>query len=178
MKQRDLRDIHPNRLVLSFGRIYKALLGLVAYHLAYPSFLIALIQRARGMKVANIWKVYFGYHVMIDSVHPELVEVEEHVWLARDVKIATHFNPTPVLKQVVGGKTTAKVIIKRGALVNMAAIILPGVTIGEGAMVGAGAVVTKDVPDWAFVAGNPARIVKYLKGGPKGKDAKEGKPMG
>ena len=40
-------------------------------------------------------------------------------------------------------------------------IILKGITIGRGAVVGAGSVVTKDVPDYAVVAGNPAKILKY-----------------
>ena len=44
----------------------------------------------------------------------------------------------------------------------MNCIILKGVTIGEGAIVGAGSVVTKDVPAWTVVAGNPARVVKKL----------------
>ena len=42
------------------------------------------------------------------------------------------------------------------------AIILKGVTIGEGAIVAAGSVVTKDVPDFTLVAGNPARVIKKL----------------
>jgi len=42
-------------------------------------------------------------------------------------------------------------------------IVLKGVTIGEGAIVGAGSVVTKDVPPWTVVAGNPAKVVKHLK---------------
>lgn len=53
------------------------------------------------------------------------------------------------------------VVIKNKAWIGFNAIILKGVTIGEGAIVAAGSVVTKDVPDYAVVAGNPARIVKY-----------------
>lgn len=53
-------------------------------------------------------------------------------------------------------------VVKRGASIGANATILPGITIGERAMVGAGAVVTKDVPDFAVVAGNPARILRYL----------------
>lgn len=49
------------------------------------------------------------------------------------------------------------------AWIGMNVIILKGVTVGEGAIVGAGSVVTKDVPAWTVVAGNPARVVKELK---------------
>lgn len=50
--------------------------------------------------------------------------------------------------------------VKRGASIGTSATILCGVTIGENAMVGAGSVVTRDVPDGAIVAGNPARMVR------------------
>ena len=53
------------------------------------------------------------------------------------------------------------VTIKEGAWIGFNAIIMKGVTIGKGAVVGAGSVVTKDVPDFAVVAGNPAQILKY-----------------
>jgi UDP-2-acetamido-3-amino-2,3-dideoxy-glucuronate N-acetyltransferase len=55
----------------------------------------------------------------------------------------------------------ARTLVKRGASIGANATILPGLTIGERAMVGAGAVVTRDVPPMAIVAGNPARIVGY-----------------
>ncbi|MRX11815.1 N-acetyltransferase [Pseudoduganella sp. FT25W] len=53
-------------------------------------------------------------------------------------------------------------VVEAGASIGGGATILPGVTIGAGAMVGAGAVVTRSVPPLAVVAGNPARILRYL----------------
>lgn len=54
-----------------------------------------------------------------------------------------------------------KTVVRRGASIGGNATILPGLTIGRGAMVGAGAVVTRDVPEFAIVVGNPARISGY-----------------
>ncbi|MGO4770957.1 DapH/DapD/GlmU-related protein [Flavobacterium sp. W22_SRS_FK3] len=56
----------------------------------------------------------------------------------------------------------AKVTIKNKVWIGFNSIILKGVTIGEGVIIGAGSVVTKDVPDWTIVAGNPARIVREI----------------
>ena len=53
-------------------------------------------------------------------------------------------------------------MIKQGATVGAGAVVLPGMTIGERAMVGAGAVVTKDVEPDTVVVGNPARVVRRL----------------
>lgn len=52
--------------------------------------------------------------------------------------------------------------VERGASIGANATILPGLTVGAGAFVAAGAVVTRDVPPRALVAGNPARIIRYL----------------
>lgn len=59
---------------------------------------------------------------------------------------------------------TAPIVVKRGAFVGARAFVLPGVTLGAGCIVGAMAVVTRDVPDGATVAGNPARILVRRKG--------------
>ena len=58
--------------------------------------------------------------------------------------------------------TLLPTLVKKGASIGANATILPGLTIGEGAMVGAGAVVTKDVPPRTLVVGNPARVVRAL----------------
>lgn len=56
----------------------------------------------------------------------------------------------------------AQTLVKRGASIGANATVLPGIVLGENCMVGAGAVVTRDVPDNAVVVGNPARIVRYI----------------
>ena len=55
-----------------------------------------------------------------------------------------------------------KTIIKKGASVGANATILPGITIGYNSIVGAGSVVTKDIPDNVIVAGNPAKIIRQI----------------
>jgi acetyltransferase-like isoleucine patch superfamily enzyme len=61
-------------------------------------------------------------------------------------------------------------LVKRGASIGSGATLLCGITIGERAIVGAGSVVTKDVPAGAIVAGNPARVIKWIPGlSPAGK---------
>jgi acetyltransferase-like isoleucine patch superfamily enzyme len=54
------------------------------------------------------------------------------------------------------------VLIKRGAWIGSGAIILPGVTVGIGSIIAAGAVVSRDIPDFSVAAGNPARVVSKL----------------
>jgi acetyltransferase-like isoleucine patch superfamily enzyme len=56
---------------------------------------------------------------------------------------------------------TAPVVVKDYVWIGRRVIILPGVTIGKGAIIGAGAVVSKDIPDYAIAVGNPAKVVKY-----------------
>ena len=69
-------------------------------------------------------------------------------------------NPDGTLK---GGEDWHKetVTVETGASLGAGAIILPGITVGKWALVGAGAVVTRDVPPYAIVAGNPAQIVGH-----------------
>lgn len=61
------------------------------------------------------------------------------------------------------GVAARPIIVKDKAWIGFKSIILKGVTIGEGAVVGSGSVVTKDVEDWTVVAGNPAVVIRKLK---------------
>jgi len=67
----------------------------------------------------------------------------------------------PIVAQGMAGRP---VTIGSDVWIGARAILLPGITIGDGAIIGAGAVVTHDVPNRAIVAGNPARLIRYRNG--------------
>lgn len=64
-------------------------------------------------------------------------------------------------RKILTFDNSPKTVIGHDVWIGRKAIIMPGVKVGNGAIVGAGAVVTKDVPDYAIVAGVPAKIIKY-----------------
>jgi len=88
------------------------------------------------------------------------IRLEDDVFIGPNVTFTN--DPFPRSKQYLD-KFTRTVVQKR-ASIGANATILPGVTIGQNAMVGAGSVVTKDVPPNSIVVGNPARIVNYVAG--------------
>lgn len=85
------------------------------------------------------------------------IEIGDNVKIAEGVKIRDSDNHSIKGKE---GEDTKPIIIKDNVWIGMNAIILKGVTIGEGAIVAAGAVVNKDVPAHALVGGVPAKVIK------------------
>ncbi|WP_163575906.1 acyltransferase [Halomonas faecis] len=73
------------------------------------------------------------------------------------------FTNDPLPRSKVYPKILFGITVKQGASIGANATLLPGITIGANAMVGAGAVVTRNVPEGALVAGNPAKLVRYIK---------------
>jgi acetyltransferase-like isoleucine patch superfamily enzyme/dTDP-4-dehydrorhamnose 3,5-epimerase-like enzyme len=86
------------------------------------------------------------------------VRIEDDVFIGPNVTFTN--DPFPRSKQYL--EKYSKTLIQKGASIGANATILPGITVGQNAMVGAGSVVTKDVPPNAIVVGNPARIVNYV----------------
>lgn len=84
--------------------------------------------------------------------------IEDDVMIALNCTVLTN-NHDLYERRVI---TCKPVHIRKNVWIGANVTILPGVTVGVNAVVGAGSVVTKDVPDNAVVAGNPARILKYL----------------
>lgn len=110
--------------------------------------------------------VFIGDHVKIDGGHAELIYIEDHAHIAGGSRLLCHQRD---LSNYYKGDDYAKlgyilkpIHIKRGSLVGMESFVMPGVTIGEGAIVGAGSLVTKDVPAWTIATGRPAKVVKEI----------------
>lgn len=89
------------------------------------------------------------------------ITLEDGVFLGPGAKILTEKHPEqPAIRHTL---LTQPVLIRCKAWIGAGAIILPGVTIGKNAIVAAGAIVTKDVPDNTVVAGVPATTLRYIK---------------
>lgn len=109
--------------------------------------------------------VTIGRNCKIETfvIIPEGVVIEDNVFVGPGVLFTNDrypraTKPDGTLKKKSDWKLTPTRVCK-GASIGAGAIILPGITVGKHAMVGAGAVVTHDVPDNATVVGNPARIL-------------------
>jgi serine acetyltransferase len=103
------------------------------------------LNRWRGVNIGN--DVWIGYDVIIETSSPQLVTIGDGVSIGMRVTIIAHFHEQQ------------GVTIEKDAFIGPAAVILPGVRIGQGAMVTAGSVVTHSVSPMTVVQGNPAKPV-------------------
>jgi acetyltransferase-like isoleucine patch superfamily enzyme len=96
----------------------------------------------------------------------EGVKIEDDVFIGHNVTFINDLYPRSTTDegklQTEADWKVVPTFVKKGASVGSSATILAGVTIGEYAMVGAGAVVTKDVPSGSIVAGNPAKVLRAV----------------
>jgi acetyltransferase-like isoleucine patch superfamily enzyme len=86
------------------------------------------------------------------------IEIESNVFIGPNVTFTNDCFPVSRAKHYKLERT----LVKKGAVIGANATILPGITLGEGSMIAAGSVVTKNVEPNTLVAGNPARFVKVL----------------
>jgi len=116
------------------------------------------VEIQKGVKIGKSCKI--SSHSFIC----EGVTVEDHVFVGHHVVFINDRYPRAVNQdgelQTEGDWTVQPTVVKRGASIGSGAVILCNVILGENAIVGAGSVVTKDVPANAIVAGNPARIIR------------------
>ena len=120
------------------------------------------LLRRMGAKVGK--DVFIGDHCRFDLNHSDLITLEDHVHITGGSRILCHKRD---LTNYRIGDDSAKlpyrlepVIFKKGSMLGMESMVMPGVTIGEGAIIGAASLVSKDIPAWTLAVGSPAKPIK------------------
>ena len=140
-------------------RIY-AFVNLYGCEIGDESRIGTFVEIQKGVKVGK--RVKISSHTFIC----EGVTIEDNVFIGHGVMFTNDKFPRATTEE--GGAQTESdwnvipTVIKKGASIGSNATILCGVTIGEGAIIGAGSVVTKDIPAWTIAAGVPARPMRMI----------------
>jgi UDP-2-acetamido-3-amino-2,3-dideoxy-glucuronate N-acetyltransferase len=125
----------------------------------------AFVEIQKGAKIGNRCKI--SSHTFIC----EGVTLEDEVFIGHHVVFTNDRYPHATNEdgsmQTEADWNCVPTLVKRRASIGSGAVLLCGITVGENAMVGAGSVVTRDVPPGTIVAGNPARVIKSLVQGPE-----------
>lgn len=129
-----------------------------------PRKLRPWVLRKIGCKVGK--DVFIGDSVKVDSGHADLIYIGDHAHITGGCRLLCHQRD---LSNYYVGDDAAKlpyrlgeIHIGKGCMIGMESMIMPGVTIGEGAIVGAFSLVTKDIPAWTIATGRPAKVVKQI----------------
>jgi len=145
----------------SLWQVYKT----VSFWKVMKCFIIVSIARITPWLGAKNWlyrtflhmeigeKTAFGLMVMIDVMFPERIHVGENTIIGYNTTILAH-------EYLINEYCLGDVYIGSNVMIGANALILPGITVGDNAIIGAGSVVTKDVLPSTFVAGNPAKFIK------------------
>lgn len=148
-----------------------------------------ILKQLLGKCSDNLWitppfyvdygnNIYFGEHCEVNMnctfLDDNKIIIGDYVLIAPNVQIYTAFHPKNAMERWVKKKDdnsfafcktqTAPVVIGSHTWIGGGVIIMSGVTIGENVVIGAGSVVTKDIPSNTIAYGNPCRVIEYQKG--------------
>ena len=122
------------------------------------------ILRKLGCKVGK--DIFVGDNVRIDLNHADKIYIGDHTHITSGCRLLCHQRD---LRNYFVGDDSAKLPYKlgeihigKGCMIGMETMIMPGVTIGDGAIIGAFSLVTKDIPAWTIATGRPAKVVKEI----------------
>lgn len=129
-----------------------------------PRKICPAVLRWVGCRVGK--DVFIGAEIFIDSGHADLITIEDHVHIAARCILLCHKRNLSNYR--IGDSyekikyMTGNIHLKKGCAIGTNTLIMPGVTVGEGAVVGAYSLVTKDIPAWTIATGRPAKVVKHI----------------
>lgn len=124
----------------------------------------AFLLRRIGCRVGK--NVFIGEYVRMDIWHADLIYIDDYTHVTSGCRILCH--QRDLTGYCVGDNAadlkyrTGEVHIGKGVMLGMETMVMPGVTIGDGAIVGARSVVTKDIPPYTIAVGNPTKVIKQI----------------
>lgn len=145
----------------------------ILFNYAYKAYILEPLHK-KNIRPA-IWRflgcevgknVHIGHNVRLDFGNTKLIHVGNDVVLSNGVTILCHRRD--VSKYTQGQKATRlpfvyeDVTLGKGCQIGLNTTILPGVTIGEGTIIGSCSVVTKSIPEWCIAVGNPAKVIRQI----------------
>ena len=145
---------------------------MIIFKRIYNGAVNAYLRKFDSVRWARRIGVKVGEHTAISpETHfpgePYLVTIGSHVQVTRAVSFYTHGGGNVVRRQIPDFDCFGKIVIEDWAYIGSQSLIMPGLTIGEGALVAAGSVVTKSVAPHTVVGGNPAKYIctvdEYIK---------------
>ncbi len=156
-------------IVFAFCTLWKRFIFNYAYQayvfeFLYKKNLRPAIWRSLGCKVGK--NVHIGHQVRLDFGNADRITVDDDVIIANGVTLLCHMRN--MKDYHVGMKAMdlpakyGDIHLGKGCYIGLNVTILPGVHIGEGAVIGSCALVTKDVPAWTIATGVPARVVRTI----------------
>ena len=128
-------------------KLKNKIVSIIVRNMILPNFRIWL-YRIMGVNIGE--NVFIGLDCYIDDEVPTAITIEDNVIIAFRVTIAAHDD---------SNKTVSPVIIHNDVFIGTGSVILGGVNIGRGAIIGAGSIVRKDVPEYSVTMGNPAKVM-------------------
>ena len=154
-----LRRIAPDVKLGRDVRLY-AFVNLYGCEIGDETSIGTFVEIQKGVKIGSRCKVQS--HTFIC----EGVTIEDDVFVGHNVNFINDIYPRATAGdgklQTERDWKVIPTLVKRGASVGTGAVLLAGITVGERALIGAGAVVTRDVPAGVVVAGNPAKVIRRL----------------
>ena len=146
------------------GRVRAQILRWAGFHIGRgvmfwgTPILIGGIHLNRKLTIGNYSRI--GINCLLDLVAP--IAIGDHVVLSPEVLLLTGKHQIDGAERRIGQLKPLPIDIDDGVWLGARCIVLPGVTVGKGAIVGAGAVVTRNVPSNTLVAGVPARVIRQM----------------
>ena len=148
-----------------YHSLLQSMMNWVIFEPIAPRKLRPFLLRRMGAKVGK--GVFIGDRVVFDMNHADLITLDDCAHITGGCRLLCHQRDLTNYRKGDDasklGYKLAPIHVGKGCMIGMESLIMPGVTIGDGTIVGAFSLVVKDIPAWTVAVGRPAKVIKEVK---------------